>query len=141
MFFNRAAMFLNLSSGAPPSSSLFPIVVRAPNLFLTLDYAVNPVIAVLTLPMFVLQTRKYLDDRVRFRGLLLLVVVSLLGWQMLLAEPFETWFWAPINVLTCIFAVDCLVDFHTRGIRKWVSYGLMTAVAAWPLLVIMSMSF
>ena len=139
-FFNRAAMFLNLSSGAPASSSLFPIVARAPNLFLTLDYAVNPVIAILTLPMFVLQTRKYLDDRVRFRGLLLLVAMSLLGWQLVLAEPFETWFWAPINVLTCIFAVDYFVDFQTHGIRKWATYGLMTGVAAWPLLVILSMS-
>jgi 4-amino-4-deoxy-L-arabinose transferase-like glycosyltransferase len=139
-FFNRAAMFLILSSGAPPSSSLFPIVARAPNLFLTLNYAVNPVIAILTLPMFVLQTRKYLDDRVRFRGLLLLVAVSLLGWQMLLAEPFETWFWAPINVLTCIFAVDYFVDFQTHGIRRWATYGLMAGVAAWPLLVILSIS-
>ena len=138
--FDRAAMFLNLSSGAPPSSTLLPIVARAPNFFLTLDYGVNPVIAVLTLPMFFLQTRKYLDDRVRFRGLLLLVTASLLAWQLLLAEPFEAWFWAPINVLTCIFAVDYFVDFQKPGIRKWVSYGLMTCVAAWPLLVIMLMS-
>lgn len=138
--FDRAVMFLNLSSGAPPSSTLFPIVARAPNLFLTLDYAVNPIIAILTLPMFILQTRKYLNDRVRFRGLLLLVAASLLTWQLLLAEPFETWFWAPVNVLTCIFAVDYFVDFQTHGIRKWVSYGLLTSVAVWPLLVIISMS-
>ena len=139
-FFNRAAMFLDLSSGAPPSSVFFPIVARAPSLFLTLDYAVNPVIAVLTLPMFILQTRKYLDDRVRFRGLLLLVAASLLAWQLLLAEPFETWFWAPINVLTCIFAVDYFVDFKAHGIRRWATYGLMAGVAAWPLLVILSIS-
>ena len=137
-FFNRVVMFLNLSTGAP-SSTVFPIVISGPNFFLTLDYAVNPIIALLTLPVFILQARKYLVDRVRIRGLLLLVSGSLLVWQLLLAESFEPWFWAPINVLTCIFAVDYFVDFQTHGARKWVSYGLMTSVAVWPLLVILSM--
>ncbi len=139
-FFNRAAMFLDLSRGGPTSSSFFPIVARTSNFFVTLDYAVNPVIAVLTLPLFILQLRRYLDDRVCFRGLLLLVAASLLAWQLLLVEPFETWFYAPINVLTCIFAVDYFADFRARGIRRWVGYGLLTCVAAWPLLVIMSTS-
>ena len=139
-FFNRAVMFLDLSSGTPSLSTLFPIVARVPNFFITLDFTVNPVIAVLTFPVFILQVRKYLGDRFRFRGFLLLVAASLLIWQLLLAEPFEPWFWAPINVLTCIFAVDYLTDFQTHGIRKWVSYGLMTCVASWPLLVTLSMS-
>jgi len=105
------------------------------NYFISLNEAVNPFISCLTFPALYFEIRKYSKLKmIRARLLLLIVIGFFVVWYILLADPFATWHYAPIDAIVAVFTAELLHDLRHRDQAKYVLYTYLVAIAVWPLI-------
>jgi hypothetical protein len=88
------------------------------NYYMSLNEGVNPLVALLPYPSTYWEARRYFAGHKNpARHLLLLTMVSFLFVHIVFMDPFESWLFAPITIISAIFIADILHHLATGGLR------------------------
>lgn len=94
----------------------------------------NPLILLLLFPLIYWYARGWRSSQNRAGRLSLLILMSLIAWEVLFVNSLELWFFAPLTAMIAIASAGLLCEFYQGRVRnRLITYGYLAMVAAWPL--------